>query len=58
MAIWRIEIVGPIPIGSGGGLWGVFVFDENGRKIGSFDAYSEAEAIYIKDELTRRLTGN
>jgi hypothetical protein len=56
--IYRVEVIGPFPLGGGREYWGIIVFDNTGKKIGQFDAYSEAEALAIKDEITRRLTDN
>jgi hypothetical protein len=58
MAIWRVEVIGPFPAGGGREYWLVIVFDDTGKKIGQFDASSEAEALAIKDEITRRLATN
>ena len=46
-----VEIVGPIPVGSQRVVWGVFVYDRNGRKIGAFDADSKEEAAWIKQRV-------
>ncbi len=46
-----IEIVGPIPNGSGKFIWMVYIFDKNGKRIGEFEALSKNEAILYKDQL-------
>jgi hypothetical protein len=51
MKIYRVEVVGPFPIGGGKEYWLVLVFDDEDTKIGQFEAYSEADALVIKDEL-------
>ncbi len=55
MAIYRVEVIGPFPVGKGREYWAIPVFDDKGVKIGQLDAYSEKEAIEIKDEIMRRL---
>ena len=47
-----VEIVGPIPVGSQRVVWGVFVYDRNGRKIGAFDADSNHHITWVTRIIT------
>ncbi len=56
--MYRIEVIGPYPLGGGLEYWAILVFDDQGRKIGQLDASSEKEALYLKDKIAAALTGN
>jgi len=53
--IWRIEVVGPFALPIARERWRVAIFNEQGIIEDTFDAYSENEALALKDELMKRL---
>jgi hypothetical protein len=55
--VWRIEVIGRFLLPGGGERWKVLVFNDQGTLVDSYDAYSEQDALTLKEELAKRLAG-